>query len=111
MFFPDNFTAEISDERGGQTIQFTDAQGNDQFQVSAWPYQDLVLHADSIEPISPSHGADQPDELDTVHAFQNPASDLFEITFIKNGISYLVQTSPEKATATFDILKSWQFIQ
>jgi hypothetical protein len=28
---------------------------------------------------------------------------------VKNGISYSVQTLPDNATATLDILKSWQF--
>lgn len=54
-----------------------------------------------------SFDADQSSELGTVLAFQD---DLFEITFVKNGISYNVQTLPENATSTLDILKSWEFI-
>jgi hypothetical protein len=32
------------------------------------------------------------------------------ITFVKNGIGYVVQTLPENATSTLEILRTWQFI-
>jgi hypothetical protein len=107
MFVPNDFTAEVSNESGGVTIQFIDAKGNVPFQVSAWPYQDLVVHADGLQLQPASVDNDQPDELDTVHVYQDG---LFEISFVKNGIAYNVQALPDKATSTLDILKSWQFI-
>jgi hypothetical protein len=102
---PSNLTAQATDDQGGVTIQFIDAQGNDQFQVSARPYQDLDVALGEEAPAGTA--SDQPDTLSIVHVFRN---DLFEITFVKNGISYLVQSLPENATSTLDILKSWQFI-
>jgi hypothetical protein len=42
-----------------------------------------------------------------VHVFHDH---LFEITFAKNGMSYLVQSLSKNATSTLDILKSWEFI-
>ena len=88
MFIPNDFTAQVSDESGGVTIQFTDAHGNVSFQVSAWPYQELVVHADGLQLLPPSNNDDQPDELDTVHVYQDG---LFEVSFAKNGIAYNVQ--------------------
>lgn len=110
VFIPDDVVANEYDARGGQTIQFIDAQGSEQLQVSVWRYQDLIVHSDGVRPLSPSPAADQPEELGTVHTYQNDLNDLFEVTFVKNGISYLVQTLPENETSTLDILKSWQFI-
>jgi hypothetical protein len=107
VFVPSNITAEATDQPGGQTIQFIDASGNELFQVSAWPYQDLVVHADGMHPQAPSQDADQPDELDTVHVYEG---DLLTLTFIKNGVLYNVQATAQDATSTLDILKSWQFI-
>ena len=97
IFIPSNFTAERTDVRGGATIQFIDAAGNEQFQVSAWPYKDLDVALGEEAPAGTA--SDQPDTLAIVHAFRN---DLFEITFVKNGISYLVQSLPENATSTLE---------
>lgn len=36
--------------------------------------------------------------------------DLAEFLFHRNGVTYVVQSLPEDATSTLDILKSWQFI-
>ena len=36
--------------------------------------------------------------------------DMFEITFVKSGISDVVQALPENATSTLDILEPWQLI-
>jgi hypothetical protein len=89
----------------GQTLQFTDATADNLFQITAEPYTDLDVALG--EEGAASTAADQPDTLGIVHVFRN---DMFEITFVKNGISYVVQTLPENATSTLDILKSWEFI-
>ena len=102
---PDDWSAQAFDQRGGVTIQFVGPAGSDQFQVSAWPYSDLDIALGEEAPAG--RASDQPDTLNIVHAFHN---DLFELTFVKNGISYVVQTLPKNATSTLDILKSWQFI-
>jgi hypothetical protein len=105
IIVPSKLTAESSNNQGGVTIQFIDPQGNYQFQVSAWPYQDLDIALG--EEGAASTAGDQPSTLAVVHIYRN---DLVEITFVKNGISYNVQTLPERATSTLDILKSWEFI-
>jgi hypothetical protein len=102
---PSNITAEKTDDRSGTTIQFLEPTGNTLFQVSAWPYQDLDVALG--EEGTPGSNSDQGDTLGIVHVFHD---DMFEITFVKNGISYNVQAVPENATSTLDILKSWQFI-
>ena len=107
IFIPDDYTAEAYDARGGETIQFVDSEDNWQFQVSAWPYSDLTIHSDRLQLDPPSDANDQPDELGIVHVVQD---DLFEILFSKSSITYVVQTLPENATSTIEILKSWQFI-
>jgi hypothetical protein len=105
IFIPDDVVANEYDQRSGQTIQFAGPQGKNHFQVSAWPYQDLdVALGDEA---AAGNSSDQPDTLAIVHVFHD---DLFEITFVKNGISYLVQTLPDNAASTLDILKSWEFI-
>jgi hypothetical protein len=78
-----------------------------QFQVWASPYKDLIVHGNSLELQTPSTDCDQPDELNTVRVVQD---DTFHFVFGKNGITYDVQSLPEDATSTLDILKSWQFI-
>jgi hypothetical protein len=75
--------------------------------VSAWRYQDLVVHADGLQLQPASTDSDQGDELDTVHYYDG---DLFQIAFEKNSIGYVVQTVGRNATSTLDILKSWHFI-
>jgi hypothetical protein len=107
LFVPDDWEATNYAQPGGTTIQFTDATGDEQFQISAWPYKDLVVHTDGFRVQPPSSDGDVPDELGTVHVFH---TDLFEITFVKNGMSYNVQAFPDHATSTLSILKSWQFI-
>jgi hypothetical protein len=105
VFIPNDLIPDENDQRSGQTIQFIDRQGNNQFQVSAWPYQDLDVALG--EEAAAGNSSDQPDTLAIVHVFHD---DMFEITFVKNGISYLVQSVPDDATSTLDILKTWQFI-
>jgi hypothetical protein len=107
VFIPDDVVADEYDARGGQTIQFIDPQGNNQFQVSAWPYKDLTVHRDGIELATPSADNDQPEQLGTINVVQD---DMFEFLFSKNGIRYVVQSVPNNATSTLDILKSWKFI-
>jgi hypothetical protein len=53
------------------------------------------------------NAADEPDTLGIVRAYRD---DMFEMTFVKNGIGYVVQSLPENATSTINILKSWHFI-
>jgi hypothetical protein len=105
IFIPDEVVANEYDQRSGQTIQFAGPRGNNQFQVSAWPYQDLDVALGDEAPAGKSF--DQPDTLGVVRVFHD---DMFEITFVKNGISYLVQTLPDNTASTLDILKSWEFI-
>jgi hypothetical protein len=84
-----------------------DSESNELFEVSAWRYQDLVVHADGLQLQPASTDADQGDQLDTVHYFDDGT---FQVAFEKNGIGYVVQTSDFNATTTLDILKSWHFI-
>jgi hypothetical protein len=102
---PSNLTAQSSENEGGATIQFMDPRGDELFQVSAWPYQDLDIALGEEAPAGSA--GDQSDSLAIVHVLHN---DLLEIAFDKNGISYLVQATNGDATSTLDILKSWQFI-
>jgi hypothetical protein len=104
---PSNVVAEATDIPGGVTVQFTTPDGDELFMVSAWRYQDLVVHADGLRLLPPSTDADQGDELDTVHYYD---SDIFQIAFQKNGTGYVVQTVARNATSTLDSLKSWHFI-
>jgi hypothetical protein len=64
---PSNVTSEATDIPGGVRVQFMDADGYELFQVPAWHYLDLVVHADGLQLRSPPSDADQGDELDTVH--------------------------------------------
>lgn len=105
VFIPDDVVASEYDQRGGVTIQFNDPQGNELFQVSVWPYRDLDVALGEETPAGSA--SDQPDELGIVHAFHD---DMFELAFVKNGVGYVVQSPPDNATSTLDILKSWQFI-
>jgi hypothetical protein len=89
----------------GQTLQFTDATADNLFKVTAEPYTDLDLALGAEAPAGSA--SDQPDTLGIVHLFRN---DLLEFTFVKNAVSYVVQTLPENATSTLDILTSWEFI-
>ena len=73
--------------------------------LSAEPYTDLDVALG--KEAQAGNISDRPDTLGIVHVFRN---DLFEITFVKNGISYVVQGLPESATSTLDVLKSWEFI-
>jgi hypothetical protein len=75
------------------------------FEVSAWPYSDLDVALGEEAPAGSA--ADEPDTLGIVRAYRD---DMFEMTFVKNGIGYVVQTVPENATSTINILKSWHFI-
>jgi hypothetical protein len=104
---PSNLTVGTYETPGGlgQTMQFSDATADDLFQITAEPYTDLDVALG--EEATAGNTSDQPSTLGIVHAFRN---DLFEITFVKNGISYVVQTLPERATSTLDILKTWEFI-
>lgn len=102
---PDGMTAAAHDQAGGgQTIQFLDANGDYQFQVSAEPYWQLDLTLDHIG--EPSGTVDQPDHLEIVDLVRD---DLFSVHFVKNGIRYTVVSLPEDELWLTDILKSWQF--
>ncbi len=102
---PSNLTAVSTGDRTGATIQFTDPQGNEPFQITAVPYSDLDVALGEEAPAA--NAGDQPSTLNIVHVFH---ADLFEVTFQKNGVSYLVQAVDADETSTLDILKSWQFI-
>lgn len=107
IFIPADLTAAVTDDRGGTIIQFLDPRGNEQFQIAAWPYKDLTIHADGFQLRTPAENGDQGDELGTVGVVND---DLLEFLFKKNGITYDLQAMQEYATSTLDILKSWQFI-
>jgi hypothetical protein len=102
-----NLTVDTYDRPGhvGQTIQFSDASASNFFQITAEPYSDFDVALG--EEGAPRNISDQPDTLGIVHVYHD---DLLGITFVKNGIAYVVQTLPENATSTLDILKSWRFI-
>jgi hypothetical protein len=102
---PDDWSADSYPERGGVTVQFNDVSGAYQFEVSAWPYSDLDIALGEEAPAGTA--ADEPDTLGIVRVYRD---DMFEMTFVKNGISYNVRTLPEDGTTTLNILKSWQFI-
>ncbi len=102
LVVPADWHASAFDAPGNETIQFLDAAGNYQFQVGAWRlYEDLDVALG--EEGAPGASANQGDTLGIVHVFHN---DIFEVTFVKNGISYVVQSLPENATSTLDILRS-----
>ena len=103
--FPTTGRSARTTERGGVTVQFSDASGAYQFEVSAWPYQDLDVALGEEAPAG--NAADEPDTLGIVRAYRD---DMFEMTFVKNGVGYVVQSLPENATSTINILKSWHFI-
>lgn len=65
------------------------------------------MHASGFNPQPASGDSDQPDQPDVVRVVQG---DITDFLFEKNGIAYSVETLPENATSTLDILKSWQFI-
>ena len=102
---PHDMTVAVYDQAGdGQTIQFLDAHGNYEFQVSAWSYTqlDLTLGREG----TPSGTSDQPDHLEIVDVVRD---DLFTGLFQKNGIHYAVVTLPEHEAWLTDILRTWQF--
>jgi hypothetical protein len=85
---------------GGQTMQFIDATGQLQFQVSAWPYSQLDLTLSRIG--EPSATSDQPDHLEIVDIVRD---DTFTVLFQKNGIRYAVVALPDREKWLIDILK------
>jgi hypothetical protein len=104
---PSNLTVGTYDRPGhvGQTMQFTDAAASNLFEITVEPYADFDVSLG--EEATAGSAGDQPSTLGIVHVFHD---DLFEVTFVKNGISYVVQALPENATSTLEILKSWEFI-
>jgi hypothetical protein len=104
---PSNLTVGTYDRPGniGQTIQFSDASASNLLQITAEPYADLDVALG--EEGAASNNSDQPDTLGIVHVYHD---DLLEITFVKNGIAYVVQSLPENATFTLEILRTWHFI-
>ena len=89
---------------GGQTIQFLDAKGEYQFEISALPYAQLDLTLDRLG--APSGASDQSDHLEIVDVMRD---DVFTVYFTKNGVQYVVVTMPELEPWLTDILKTWQF--
>ena len=96
--------SEHEREGGGQSVQFTDATGDKELIISAWPYTqlDLTLGREG----TPATTADQPDHLEIVNVLRD---DVFKVVFTKNGTLYVVTTLPEYEAWLTDILKTWQF--
>jgi hypothetical protein len=101
---PSDMTVNAYDQAGGQTMQFLDADGNFQFEITAWPYSQLDLT--SGREGTPSETWDQPNHLEIVDVFRD---DLFTVVFVKNGLRYAIVTLPEYEAALIDILKTWSF--
>ena len=97
--------SEHAREGGGHSVQFTDATGDKELIVSAWPYTqlDLTLGQEGI----PSGASDQPDNLEVVNVLRD---DLFKVLFTKNGTLYVVTTLHEYEAWLTDILTTWQCI-
>src|ERR1700681_122166 len=49
VFIPDSWKVAAADVPGGQTLTFLDPAGKDQFEISAWPYADLDIHATRLQ--------------------------------------------------------------
>ena len=102
---PAGMTVGVHDQAGGgQTIQFLDAEGAFQFQVSTLPYSQLDLTLNRMG--APSGTNDQPDHLEIVDVVRD---DTFTALFQKNGVRYAVVTLPENEAWLTDILTAWQF--
>ena len=102
---PAGMTVGVHDQAGGgQTIQFLDAEGAFQFQVSTLPYSQLDLALNRTG--APSGTNDQPDHLEIVDVVRD---DTFTVLFQKNGVRYAVVTLPAHEAGLTDILKSWHF--
>jgi hypothetical protein len=84
---------------------FSDAGGDKEFQISAWPYTQLDLTLDRVG--EPSVTSDQPRHLEIVDVVND---DRFTVLFVKNGVRYVVVGLPEHESWLRDILKTWQFI-
>ena len=105
LVVPEGMVAAVYDHPGGeQTIQFLDADGEYQFQISALPYAQLDLTLDRVG--APSGASDQPDHLEIVDVMRD---DVFTVYFTKNGVQYVVVTMPELESWLIDILKTWEF--
>lgn len=96
--------SEYEREGGGETVQFTDAAGNKELMISAWPYTQLDVTLGRLG--EPSTMADQPDHLEIVNVLRD---DVFKVLFTKNGTLYVVTTLPEYEAWLTDILTTWQF--
>ena len=102
---PAGMTGGVHDQAGGgQTIQFLDAEGAFQFQVSTLPYSQLDLTLNRTG--APSGTNDQPDHLEIVDILRD---DTFTVLFQKNGIRYAVVTLPDQEAWLTDILTTWHF--
>jgi hypothetical protein len=96
--------SEHEREGGGHSVQFTDATGDKELIISAWPYTqlDLTLGREA----TPTTTADQPEHLEIVNVLRD---DVFKVLFTKNGTLYVVTTLPEYEAWLTDILTTWQF--
>ena len=85
-------------------MEFTDAAGDKEFMISAWPYTqlDVTLGREG----TPNTAADQPDHLEIVNVLRD---DVFKVFFTKNGTLYVVTTLPEYEAWLTEILKTWEF--
>jgi hypothetical protein len=105
IVLPDNMTVSEHDQPGdGQTIQFGDASGNFQFQISAYHYSQLDLTLGRVG--AASGPGDQPDHLEIVDTYND---DTFNVLFEKRGIRYAVVALPKHEADVVEILKTWQF--
>jgi hypothetical protein len=105
LVVPADMTVSEYEQAGdGQSIQFTDATGEEFFTISAQPYSqlDLTLGHEATA----SGTSDQSDHLETVDVFRD---DLFMVMFAKNGVRYVVGTMPQFEPLLIEVLKTWQF--
>ena len=80
--------SEHEREGGGHSVQFTDATGDKELIISAWPYSQLDVTLGRIG--EPSNSSDQPDHLEIVDVLRD---DVFKVLFTKNGTLYVVTTT------------------
>lgn len=100
----DMTVSEHEREGGGHSAQFTNATGDKELIVSAWPYTQLDVTLGRLG--ESSNTADQPDHLEIVNVLRD---DLFKVVFTKNGTLYVVTTLPEYEAWLTNILTTWQF--
>lgn len=106
LLVPDDMKAVVDDQPGGgQTIQFHDATGDKELQITAYPYSQLDVTLGREGEAGSTH--DQPNRLEIVDVIRD---DRFTVLFEKNGVRYVVITLPEQDAWLREILATWHFI-